>query len=170
MAYSTIATFTTGETVTAAKMNQVKDDIDYLYTGSGARVYNNADISIANATTTALTFNTERFDTETYHSTSSVTGRLVAPVTGLYLITGHIRFAANATGERRLMITLGGTTDIAYVSHSNNAAIITLMTVATIYQLSATNYVELRAYQSSGGSLNVEAIGNYSPEFSIVRL
>ena len=46
----------------------------------------------------------------------------------------------------------------------------TIIPVTTIYQLTAGDYVEVRAYQNSGGALNVNSTANYSPEFWMVRL
>lgn len=136
----------------------------------GARVYNSANISVGDAAWAVLTFNTERFDTDGIHSTVSNTGRLTATRAGVYAITGHVQFAGNGTGLRGLDIQLNGTTTIAssFGGPGNTAA--DNLSVAAIYELAATDYVGLRVYQSSGGSLNVNAAGNYSPEFSMVRI
>lgn len=137
-----------------------------------ARVFNDANISIANNTVTALTFNSERFDTGNFHSTSSNTSRLTAPTAGLYLIDGSVRIAANSTGRRRLAIRLNGTTDIRVVepSFAPSATVQWFNDISTLYQLAPPDYVELTVFQTSGGALNVDVAGNYSPEFSIVRL
>jgi hypothetical protein len=133
----------------------------------GARVYNSANIACANATVTALTFDTERYDSDSIHSTVSNTSRLVAPLAGRYLITGMMRYAAAANNTRYAQIRLNGTTFIA--SNSLIAAVSDNhdLSVATIYQLAAGDYVELIAYQNSGGSVNVVASGNFSPEFAM---
>lgn len=39
------------------------------------------------------------------------------------------------------------------------------VTVSTVYQLAAGDYVELMGLQASGGSLNMLASSAYSPEF-----
>lgn len=138
----------------------------------GARVYNSANISLTSGADTALTFDTERYDTDTIHSTSSNTGRLTATTAGKYTISGTAAFAANATGARGLGIRLNGTTFIALarVPAVAGGTDITSLTVTTDYNLSATDYVELIGYQTSGGSLNVLAGGNYSPEFMMDRI
>jgi len=138
---------------------------------SGARVYNNANISVADSTTTDLTFNSERFDTDAYHSTGTNTERLTAPVAGKYLITGNVRFAANATGFRQAVLILNGSTTIAATRQlAAGASVQNIMVVTTVFELAAGDYVTLRVFQSSGGNLNVEAQTNYSPEFMIARL
>lgn len=136
----------------------------------GARVYNDANISVANATVQPLTFNSERFDTDALHSTSVNTGRLTAPVTGTYLIFAAATFAANATGQRVLQLRLNGTTFISRVGDVSTSANLSALETSTIYQLTAGDYIEAIVYQDSGGALNVSATANYSPEFAMVLL
>lgn len=136
-----------------------------------ARVFNSANISINNATFTALTFDSERWDTGNFHSTSSNTSRLTVPTAGLYDIGGSVVFAANATGMREAAIRVNGSTFI--VEQGPQPPTVTdgaRVQVSTQYQLAAGDYVELMAFQRSGGALNVIASGNSSPEFWIVRL
>jgi hypothetical protein len=143
-----------------------------LQPGTGARVYNSANISVANNTVTALTFDSERYDTTSFHSTSVNTGRLTAPTDGYYAIGAHIVHDANATGVRSLFLRLNGATFIGAieVNAGTTGGRGTVLSVSTTYQLSATDYVEVIAYQTSGGALNVLAAGNYSPEFWMHRL
>lgn len=140
----------------------------------GARVYNNASISVNNATLTALTFNSERYDNDTIHDTSSNSGRLTCNTAGKYLIAGHIQWGDDATGFRLIAIRLNGTTYIGIHSHpavANNATDnATYQSVSTIYDLSVGNYVELVVEQISGGALNVVSSGNFSPEFEMNRI
>lgn len=133
------------------------------------RVYNNANISVG-AGFVALTFNTERFDTDTMHSTSVNTGRITFTTAGIYQLTGHAEFDASAGGTvRALEIRVDGTTVIAQVNSTQLGAGASVnLTVTATYAFTAAQYVELLAYQDTGGSLNVLASGNYSPEFSAV--
>ncbi len=138
---------------------------------SGARVYNSAALSIPHNTTTNLTFDSERFDTDAYHNTVSGTGRLTAPIAGVYLIVGHVRFEANVTGFRQVGINLNGTTNLAVLTlPAVGAAVPNIMTAETVYELIAGDYVTLQVLQNSGGSLDVGANAVYSPEFMIVLL
>jgi hypothetical protein len=138
---------------------------------SGAHVYNGTAIPVANVTETTLTFDTERYDTHAYHSTSVNTGRLTIPSAGRYLIIGQVAFDANATGYRAALIRLNGTTYIAQTMLPTAIAVdAAYLEVHTIWLCAAGDYVELRAYQSSGGSLNVLAVAGRSPEFMIERL
>lgn len=134
----------------------------------GARVYNSANISISNNAWTSLTFNTERFDDNSFHSTVSNTSRLTAPGAGLYLIWGNVEWAVNATGNRNMRLLLNGTTVIAQVSEAATGEY--RYQVSTIYSLSASDYIELQVLQTSGGALNAVVSGNWSPEFAMVRV
>lgn len=137
----------------------------------GARVYNSAIITVPHMTHTPLPMNSERWDNDDCHSTSTNNTRLVCKTAGIYLIWGNARFAGNASGIRRLSIRLNGSTFIAASTvHSVDASVVTYVDVSTVFQLSADGYVELVAYQTSGGDLNVEVNSANSPEFAMVRI
>lgn len=136
-----------------------------------ARVFNSANISVANNTLTALTFDSERFDNGGLHSTSANTSRLTAPVTGLYSIGADVRFAANATGVRQAQLRVNGATTIASVTYPVAAAASASdLLLDAPWQLTAADYVEVMVFQDSGGALNVTAASALSPEFWMVRL
>lgn len=141
--------------------------------GSGARVYNNANISIADNTSTALTFNSERNDTDTYHSTASNQSRLVAPTTGIYIFGGSIKWDTNDTdGFRSLGLRLDGTTNLGNTEMIATAVALAgpRQTIVGMYFLTAAQYIELMVFQNSGSAVNIIAEGNRSPEFWIARL
>lgn len=143
-------------------------------TGTGpaqARVRNSANISIITlGTPQFLTFDTERWDTGDFHSTSVNTSRLTAPTAGLYDIGACVEFASNATGSRQVALVVNGSAFIAIVEVPAVSGRGTVLEVGTQYQLAATDYVEVRVRQDGASPLNVTAATNYSPEFWIVRL
>jgi len=138
----------------------------------GARAYNSANISTPNNTDTVLSFDSERYDTDTIHDNVTNNSRLTATTAGKYLIVANFRFAANATGHRRAFIRLNGATPIALmrIETETSGPQYTAMILTTIYDLSATDYVEVVVKQNSGGALNIEAASNYSPEFMMQRI
>lgn len=140
----------------------------------GARVYHNANQSTTSTVILALAMNSERYDTNGFHDTVTNNSRLTVPtgLGGYYLVTGHVEWAANAAGYRNLFIQVGGATVIAVeqVEESDSASISVRQSLSTVYLLAAGDYVELMVQQNSGGALNVNATGNFSPEFSISRL
>jgi hypothetical protein len=150
---------------------RMSDAIRPVTLGQAARVYNNANISINNATATALTFNSERFDNDSIHDTTN-TGRLTCRTPGIYLITACVRFAANTTGDRIAYLRLNGSTQLASVSAraaASSSRPLDLV-VTAIYSLVANDYVEVVVYQDSGAALNVLYAAAVSPEFAMCRI
>ena len=164
-----------------AAIDQIQADVAELRRGDrpitnvGARVYNSAAISIPNNTATILTFNSERYDTDGLHSVSVNTDRLTCTRSGVHLISASIQFAAAAGGRRQLYFVvtplLGGAAAVAAEQRTPiGVTAADQITISAIYSLSAGDYVQLVAYQNSGGALNVDAAPNYSPEFMMHRL
>jgi hypothetical protein len=156
--------WTTGEVPTANKMNQM------AIAGPCARVYHNAAQSVTNNALTALAFNSERFDTDAIHDTVTNNSRLTATTAGKYQITGSAQFAGNANGVRIVQIRKGGATVLASQTTINIGANAMDLTITTLEDMAAGDYVELVIYQDSGGALNINSIGNRSPEFMMVRV
>ena len=135
----------------------------------GARVYHDANQTIASATNTILAFNSERFDTDTIHDTVTNNSRLTCKTAGKYLIIGSIKWQSTSAGNyRRTQIYLNGATSIAEanIGPENEWQI----TVSCIYDLAVNDYVEIRVIQDSGVSLTVNSVANSSPEFMIQRI
>jgi hypothetical protein len=133
-----------------------------------ARVFNSTNITIPHATIATLTFDSERWDTDNMHSTSSQTGRLTAQTAGKYLIFGQVRWGNNPTGYRDIQIALNGTASIA--ESVTDSPAVAEMSVVTHYALSAGDFVELQVSQASGGPLDVAVAPASSPEFGMVKL
>lgn len=150
----------------------INQNFDFLGTAIYARVNHGASQSIADATHVALAFNAEREDTDTIHDGVTNNSRLTCKTAGVYVISGNAAFAANATGARGLGIRFGGSIFLAlnFLHNTGSAGAETILNVSTIYRLAVNQYVELTAYQSSGGALNVLASDNYTPEFTMARI
>lgn len=132
----------------------------------GCKVYNDAAITLTTATLTPLTFNTERYDLGGLHSLALNTGRITIVVPGLYDIGGMARFVANATGIRLLYIRLNGARFLAEERRTPVSGDVTAITVKGEEYLAAGDYLELVAYQTSGGNLDVGISSpNVFPEF-----
>ncbi|MFJ6085180.1 hypothetical protein ACIQI8_27605 [Streptomyces sp. NPDC092369] len=115
--------------------------------------------SIADNTWTPLTLDTEDYDSDNGHSTSTNTSRYTVQVAGTYAITGMVSFAANATGNRAGRITVNGTAVpgsfvkglAATATHSSGAAFHAQAVLAV------GDYIELQGLQTSGGALNTSS-------------
>lgn len=166
--------FAVGEVVTAARLKTYSQDNPLaLYNAPSCRVRNTAALTIANGTLTTLTFDAERHDNASIHSTSSNNSRLVVPAGwgGVWLISANIEWAANAAGHRAVVLLVNGADRIADESKLSIGAIVMGQRVGgDQYKLAAGDYVEVQVYQNSGGNLNVDASAKYSPEFAMTWL
>lgn len=135
----------------------------------GVRAYAGATTSCNDSTWTSIALNSERFDTNTFHDTSTNNSRLTVPSGqgGTYLIGGNGGFAANATGLRGFRILLNGTTRIAdhFMIAVSGGVHGTRAVISTLYALAQTDYVEFQQWQNSGGALNTENVANSTVEF-----
>jgi len=130
------------------------------------RVYNNVALSIPNATGVALTFNSERYDSDGMHDTVTNNNRITCKTAGVYVITTNVEFVANGTGNRQLYIRLNGSTVIGYVTDVPSGSVAHIANLTVPYALVVNDYLEVLVAQTSGAALNVSASGNYSPEFA----
>jgi hypothetical protein len=135
----------------------------------GVRVYSSTSESFPTFTGQAVTFNKEAYDQSHMHSSAHST-RLVAPLTGVYDITGDVEWGSSAAGERDLWIEINGhsasiaaETTVAVNSGSNP----TDQMVETQTRLHKGDYVELWGYQGSGSSLNLDARPPFLPSFAM---
>ena len=125
----------------------------------GCNIYRNSNVSIPNATATAIEYNTEVFDTDAFHDNSTNPSRVTIPAGkgGKYLFTAWNNFASNATGYRNMDLFINGTTltGSSGVGWTPNASGNNSGTIAVILDLVATDYVEVLVTQTSGGNLNL---------------
>lgn len=157
-----------GERVDASTMNLAGRITPTDTAFPAARVFNSVAQSIATVTNTILTFDSERFDTDAIHSTTATTSRLTATTAGVYAISASIEWASvAATDPRHIRLKLNGLTDIAKSRTAAPGGAVHEQSITTLYKLAAGEYVEVEVRQASGGALNVQASGNYSPEFSM---
>jgi hypothetical protein len=148
-----------------------------LTSNEGAKAYISSDQTIPNATWTAITFDSEVFDTDGIHSTVSNTDRFTVQTTGYYLLLGEVIWYGGGSGIRRITGIgknglAGGAGTLAYawngVATFNNVQVCN-----TIVYLEAGDYVTLCAYQDSGGNLDLKSEWYQdvpAPAFTIFRL
>lgn len=126
----------------------------------GCRVSDSTNPSIGNGVYTLITWNTETFDTDGFHSTVTNTGRITIPSgkNGYYKVTGTINWASNNTGSRIIVIYKNGVA----AHYSYTAPGVVSNVIATTMSLVATDYIEIYAYQGSGGNLTLYSTGDFS--------
>jgi hypothetical protein len=125
-------------------------------TYAGCLVYGSTDQNISNNTFTALTYDSEINDTNTYHSTSSNTSRITIPSgkAGYYQVYANAAFSANASGSRQLFIRKNNTDVIFSAMGGYNNGRNVVFISGTI-NCAVGDYLEIFAYQESGSTLDV---------------
>ncbi len=106
-----------------------------------------------------MTFDTEEFDSDAYHSTSSNTSRITIPSGkgGKYLFVLTSNFEGNATGQRLMMLYKNGAVHKYSTSLGAAAGFSFRATTSIIVSAVATDYFEFAVYQDSGVSLNINS-------------
>lgn len=104
--------------------------------------YNSAVQTIATASETVLTLDSEDYDVGSMHDTSSNTGRVTVPVAGVYLFNARVRRSATAMTGALLLLRKNG------VSTYLGGQYIETLTAAThqvtaLLTLAANDYVEM---------------------------
>lgn len=132
------------------------------------RVYNSSNFSHnSSGNWLPITFNSERADIYGLHSTSSQTDRITVDRTGWWLFVGNMLWSGAGGSTRNGRIRLDATTVIG--EHAGTTSVQSYP-VTAIYKCTVGQYATLEGYQDSGGTINISASGNYSPEFSAVFL
>ena len=137
---------------------KILDQIEFLTSPPMAELRRTTAFSIPNSSTTAIQFDSAVIDNYSGWVAGSPS-RWTVPVAGIYLVSGLLSWASNATGLRTAEIGVNGTTvpgtqtRITPVSGSATA----IPTLAKLITLAVNDYVELRSFQSSGGALNTDA-------------
>jgi hypothetical protein len=127
----------------------------------GCVVYNSAAQTLSNNTFTAINFNSEDIDTNSFHDNATNNSRITIPsgLGGKYLIGVMLNWdQSNGTGSRNTYIYKNGGA-IAQSAAGLGAGGVPSATLpigfSYIADLAATDYVEAYGIQTSGGNLNV---------------
>ena len=131
-------------------------------TFTGCVLTNSVSTSTTNNTYHVINFDTEKIDTDGYHSTSTNTNRITIPTGkgGKYLITAAANWAANTTGIRYLYLSKNNTTpqsNTTIMSIAGPAGINAAISAAgsIVVDLAVGDWISMECYQNSGGALNV---------------
>jgi hypothetical protein len=146
------------DTALDGRLDTAEADIVALETFHGCRVYRTTSQSLTNNTITVVSFDTEEFDTDAYHDSGTNPSRLTIPtgLGGKYLLSGGGDFQASGVGIVALGFRINGDTAdrLAWTAQPFTAGMDQGISISEIVSLAAGDYVELTAYQTSGGALN----------------
>lgn len=163
-------------TILERRIEELESILDTLRTADAGRfvaasVSNSTAIAIANNTITAVTYDTEAFDTDGFHSTLSDTSRLTAPYTGYYLVGTNLLWTAAAGGRRYVRLRLNGSTIVAgiEIGSAADATGVPTQAVSHVLAMNANDYIETVVLQGSGGDLNIN-VAVFTPRMWIVKV
>jgi hypothetical protein len=135
----------------------------------GWRVYNSGNVALSTAAETEITFNSERYDTDAFHSTVTNTGRATIPSgkAGKYGVGFNVR-VTNTPGDPCYAliqhVTSGGSATVIALQYIPNNGNIPSANVYTEWDAAVGDYFRCFVYAQTA-SKNATANSGYSPEF-----
>lgn len=121
----------------------------------------------ATATVDPIEFDVETFDDDDWHDNVTNPSRVTVTEAGKYRVKGSIEYATNATGIRQARIHINGTFKTYGIMPAMSSGN-TVVDVSDTFELAANDYIELAAYQTSGGGLIIRG-GDGLATFLIVE-
>lgn len=156
--------FTVGETEVGSFLNSVRDALKFVLNAPLATLYQGAAQSIPGNAFTAITFDSTTLDSYGGHSNVTNNSRYTAQVAGWYSVSGAAGWVNNTTGARGLEVMVNGASingGSAIAAPSPGLSVTVTAVGAVEVFLAAGSYVELWAYQNSGGALNTNGGGAF---------
>lgn len=148
---------------TAITNGQITDLRRARGSGPRARVFNSTTQIIANNSNVNRVFNSETYDTDAMHSTSSNTDRLTCVVPGVYMIGYSAGFGAGLLATVVLagwMESSAGGGRRGFTQMSANNANGVVLTGTDVLVMAVGDYVTNVVYQNSGANANTDGTSN----------
>lgn len=115
------------------------------------------DQTISNNSDTTVLPNSELFDSHAAYDVGTPTGIFYAPRDGIYLYTFNAQWTANATGWRRISVLFNGATYLQYAGETSpSGSFDEYQEISGLVLLDKGQTLVPRAYQNSGGDLNLQ--------------
>jgi len=137
-----------------------KTQLSDYYAPQRTKVYLTGNQAINDSAVTAIAWNGEEYDTNALHDNSTNPSRITIPAGqgGTYVLACQLSYAANATGQRFVIIGDKNATNIAVASATNaGATYSSRFTAYTEVVAAAADWFTCSAFQTSTGALNVLA-------------
>lgn len=125
---------------------------------AGVALTKSASQSISNNTATLVTWNTETYDTDGFHDTSTNTDRITIPAgkDGYYLITCIVQWdTININGNAYASLSKNGTQQIVSWNIPSTTAGICSHALVWVGNLVATDYIQIKVFQNSGSAVSI---------------
>lgn len=173
MAVPALASWNVGENPTSTILNsRIRDALNFLKARPHAVLRRTTSQSVTNSFGEAVQWTSEDLDTDSGHSTVTNTQRYTVQSDGVYYLTAIVPFAGNASGRREAYFRLNGDSSrrwgqMTIYPGSAGASAELCVAIATHMKLVVGDWVEVIAFQTSGGALNVVST-NQDPRFEIL--
>jgi len=135
----------------------------------GTRSYNNANVSIPDASNTLLPMNSTQYDTDDMHDDTTNNNRITFTTAGYYVVNVQLLWASNTTGVRSHNVTLNAGASVC-IYNWEAEALARYLTFSFQYHFDADDYITMYCYQNSGGSLNLTYEGVVAPYVSAFKI
>lgn len=148
----------TGNVAPASWGDQIRDNLEFLISPPSCKVNHSTTQNVSHNTDTVLLANSESWDTDSMHSTSSSTSRITINTAGKYLFIATAEFGADATGMRRLRFKVNGSATQAFFAAAVTGSTGARGSGSTMRNFSVGDYIEVEAHQNSGSTLTCQLV------------
>jgi hypothetical protein len=164
MPWTTPETFTAGQTLTAASMNAMSENVDFLREGRPSAVtpmvkcVRSGDQSLTSPD--LLEWNgTDAYDTDGMHNPSSNNSRITFQTPGIYLVILNVNVTLTGTAISQDVYITGGAaaTPVAAYFVGASVSVAVSSTVSTLVDSSAFAYVEANVNFPSATAAKLKA-------------
>lgn len=123
--------------------------------------------SINNTTVTVITWDTEEYDTDNYHSTSTNTSRITVPFTGYYNITVTFGWTTYVSASARTLLSpkVNGVAKAEFFDLNISSGAEPSFTVTKDFYFTANDYIELEIYQDTGTARSISGDSRFQIKF-----
>lgn len=135
--------------------------MNFLQNKPAAVLQQTVSQTLTSGTPAPVTFTGIILDPYSGHSGTN-TSRWISPVAAWYWVSGTVQYANVAGGNRSLNVYKNGV-QIPYYGGAYpaaSAAVFPMVAAPALVFLAVGDYVEIYAYQDSGGSINTQANGS----------
>ena len=156
--YNTISTFTAGQVLTAAQMNDLGENSNNYRVPPMCKAIRSGNLSYTS--TDPVAWNDEAFDTDGMHDNSTNNSRITINTAGIYLfvLNVHITFTGTYTPGPDLKINHSSQGTIGYwYGGSSVAATAGVFNLSAVAECAASDYVEAKLTTSGASGVTVIA-------------
>ena len=148
---------TTGQVLTVSGGVPTWTTVASGSTFAGCSLTRSTSLSVANNSEAAVGFDTESFDSDGYHSTSTNTSRITIPSgkAGKYLFAMTMCWTTSSVGERRLQLKKNGAAHKYLWQMGGISGGYVFNPAAVIVDAAVGDYFEMFVFQTSGGNLTL---------------